>query len=72
MSSEEEYTGVKPGALVRIESGDGFSGPHIVLRRHGNHGEWFTLIDQSTGYRTEVFADYVWRLQPIEEITSKT
>ena len=72
MSSEEEYTGLRPGALVKIEDGDGFSGPHIIVSRSGICGQWFNLVDQATGYRREVFADYVWRLQPIEETSSKT
>ena len=65
MSSEEEYeyTGLKPGALVKIESSDGFSGPHIILRRHGENGEWFTLMDQVSGHRREVFCYYVWRIK---------
>ena len=74
MSSEEEYeyTGLRPGALVKIEGGDGFSGPHIIVGRSGNYGQWFNLVDQATGQQKEVFVDYVWRLRPIEETSSKT
>ena len=63
MSSKEEYTGLKPGALVKIESSDGFSGPHIIVSRSGICGEWFNLVDQATGQQKEIFIDYVWRIK---------